>query len=92
MLKRLVSVGGLGGRGGWPVTGDFEWPKDASEGSVLGGVVEPYAELSVDDDLVNGTFPLVDPFVEPLVLSDGALWLWKDLDFRRKSFKNEGMA
>lgn len=73
MLKRFERFGGLGGKGGWPFAGDFPLPNEASEGKVLGGVVEAYPEFRVELDLLYGGLPFDEPFVEPLVRSEGAL-------------------
>ena len=70
MLYRLVCVGWILGREGpdeVPLASPLgRFDEDFSEGSVLGGVVEPGAVFMVEDEWFDGAF-LVDESLERLL-------------------------
>lgn len=73
---------GTGGAASEPIVGRVE--EDFSDGIMLGGVDDPAAVLSVDDDLLEGGSP------EELLERD--FWVLKlPWDKRRRSLKNDGI-
>ena len=87
MLYRFVFMGGRGGSGGVLPFNPLEFDEESSDGRVLGGVVDPKVELTVEEDLLVGTWPLGD-----------SLDLLEDLSVRkldrdlRRLLRKEGMV
>lgn len=87
MLYRFAFIEGREGSGGVLPFNPLEFDEESSDGRVLGGVVDPKVELTVEEDLLVGIWPLGD-----------SLDLLEDLSVRkldrdlRRLLRKEGMV
>jgi len=66
----------------------WRFEEDFSDGRVLGGVADPGAVSSVEEDLLDGSW--TDESLERLLCDERSV-LKLPLDKRRRSCRNEGM-